>query len=835
MKISRILFKPRWQDKDAATRLAAVGADPDAELIAALPDLTRSDPDARVRLAALKRLGDYECWRERSTADADPELRRTARTAYVSMFCAGGPGTPALPRLIAELDTLSAAEIETVATAATRRELRAAALALVTRPALLVERAGADPDPALRLAALARIHDPAALERIAERTRKTDKTINRAARERVQALRIEGGDAGAIAARARALCERIETLLRDPGTDAEGARRRIEAEWASLGTSVPADLSMRFNGASALLQRAPAPAPAPRMDDLPPAEPPSTPIDAAAPVAVDHSVADAKAAEQVASRARFDAALAAAAERTRIEREQRDATQREIEQHLPRLNAALDAGDTAAAHAEDARIASLLALLGATPRGIEQQLVPLHARLAELRRWQHWSNQRRRRALCTEIEALAQSGLHPDAVATRVQEARTEWTRLDAMEGQERSGESAGIARRFFAACQRALKPAQAYFAKRDTVRDAQRQQIEELLQRHAALPADSTDWKAIGQLRQELAGGLRSLDALNPRDRNVFAKRIKDAIGALATRLDQHAGEIEAAKARLIEKAQALAQHADRGSPRAARELQQQWTQLGVGARSTDQKQWREFRKACDQVFAALDSERKQREADTAAQTERARVVVADAEALLGETGVAPETLRTRRKELEARWRDCANADRGLDRRFNQTLEALAGRAEKQVREGRLARYTQALDTYERVLRREAGLAPMDSSDSGTPALAGEFAVLAGRASTEAVALAPITDEETIDAARDLLVRLEFLGGVASPADDSARRMNYQVSRLSSRLRGNSAQSPAQELTGLMAEWFALPGRLPDELNERFDRAARAVLATLP
>ena len=834
MKISRILFKPRWQDKDAATRLAAVSADPDAELIAALPDLTRSDPDARVRLAALKRLGDYECWRERSTADADPELRRTARTTYVSLFCAGGPGTPALPRLIAELDTLSAAEVETVATAATQRELRAAALALITRPALLVERAGADPDPALRLAALARIHDPAALERIAERTRKTDKTINRAARERVQALRIEGGDAGAIAAHARALCERIETLLRDPGTDAEGARLRIEAEWAALGKSIPADLSMRFNGASALLQRAPATAPAPRVDDSPAAEPP-TPVDAAAPLAADRAVADAKAAEQVASRARFDAALAAAAARTRIEREQRDATQHEIEQHLPRLNAALDAGDTAAAHAEDARIASLLATLGATPRGIEQQLVPLHARLAELRRWQHWSNQRRRRALCTEIEALAQSGLHPDAVATRVQEARTEWTRLDAMEGQERSGESAGIARRFFAACQRALKPAQAYFAKRDTVRDAQRQQIEELLQRHAALPAESADWKAIGQLRQELAGGLRSLDALNPRDRNVFAKRIKDAIGTLATRLDQHAGEIEAAKARLIEKAQALAQHADRGSPRTARELQQQWTQLGVGARSTDQKQWREFRKACDQVFAALDNERKQREADNVAQTERARAVVAEAEALLAETGVAPETLRTRRKELEARWRDCVNADRGLDRRFNQTLEALASRAEKQVREGRLARYTQALDAYERVLRREAGSAALDDESSGAVALAAEFAVLSERASGEGAAPAPVTDDETIDAARDVMVRLEFLGGVASPADDSARRMNYQVSRLSSRLRGNSAQSPAQELTGLMAEWFALPGRLPDALNERFDRAVRAVLATLP
>jgi hypothetical protein len=839
VKISRILFKPRWQDKDAATRLAAVGADNDPELIAALPDLTRSDPDARVRLAALKRLGDYECWRERSTADSDSDVRRTARATYLSMLCAGAPGSPALPRLIAELDTLSTAEVETVATAATNRALRAAALALVTRPALLVERAGADPDPALRLAALERINDPAALERIAERTRKTDKTINRAARERLQALRIEGGDAGAIATRARTLCERMETLLRDPDADGERIRRVIEAEWAQLGKSVPDELVTRFRGASALLQRAPTPpksepaaeatAPIAQQDALPP-EP------ATAQPERDEGVSEARAAEELASRARFDAALAAAAERTKHEREQRDATLRRIEEHVPLLATALDAGDTAAAHMEDARITSLLEALGATPRGIEQRLAPLHARLAELRRWQHWSNQRRRRALCTEIEALAQSGLHPDAVATRVHEARIEWTRLDAMEGLERAGESSGMARHFFAACQRALKPAHAYFAKRDSVRDAQRQQIEDLLQRHAALAPESDDWKAIAQLRHELAACLRSLDALNPRDRNMFARRIKDAIGALAPRLEQHFNEIEAAKARLIEQARALAQKADRGSPRAARELQQQWSTLGAGSRSTDQKQWREFRKACDQIFAALDNERKQREADAAAHGERARAIAAEAEAFLGDAEAAVETLRARRRELEARWRECANTDRALERRFNQALDALAARAEQQVRAGRLGRYTQALDAYARVRARESGsAAPAGEDDGGTGALAAEFSALAARWSRAADAAEAVADEQTLDEARDTLVRLEFLGGVPSPAEDAGRRMNYQVSRLSARMRGTSALTAAQELTALMAEWFALPGRLPEELDARFERAARAAIATLP
>ena len=71
MKIGKLLFKPKWQDKDAAVRRVAVGEENDPDLIAALPELVRSDPDASVRLAALKRLNDYELWRERSTGDTD--------------------------------------------------------------------------------------------------------------------------------------------------------------------------------------------------------------------------------------------------------------------------------------------------------------------------------------------------------------------------------------------------------------------------------------------------------------------------------------------------------------------------------------------------------------------------------------------------------------------------------------------------------------------------------------------------------------------------------------------------------------------------------------------
>src|ERR1700719_3684656 len=101
MRLAKLLFKPKWQDKDAAVRRVAVTTGNDADLIQALPRLVREDTDAGVRLAALKRLNDYEHWRERSTGDADETLRSSARSVYVTLLCAGA-SEPSITRRIAE-------------------------------------------------------------------------------------------------------------------------------------------------------------------------------------------------------------------------------------------------------------------------------------------------------------------------------------------------------------------------------------------------------------------------------------------------------------------------------------------------------------------------------------------------------------------------------------------------------------------------------------------------------------------------------------------------------------------------------------------------------------
>ena len=823
MRLAKLLFKPKWQDKNANVRRDAVASARDAELIEALPQLLREDADAGVRLAALKRLNDYENWRERSTADADKGVRDAARSAYLGLLCAAGE-QPTLKRRIAELETLSPDEIERVATTAQTRELRAAALERVTRVSLLVDRAVNDADAQLRIAALARVGDVNLLERIAERARKTDKTVARLARERIEAVRISGGDSTAIAERARLLCERMDALMRRPNADLTAELGAIDTDWNTLGNAVPAPLVARYRGARALALQG-----ADRLQNPPP---PVEPIETATHESVPMPVADTP--ESLASRARFDAALAAAQSQARNERERQKNLARTLEQRLPEFAAALDSGNTAEAHRLHAAIESDLKALPEIPATVQPQLAELLPRYAQLSRWQHWSNNQRRRVLCADIEALAASGLHPDAVAGRVRDAREEWQRMNANEGIDATAEAAhGISRRFHALCQHALKPTRGYFSKRKEVRRSHGEGIEALLARIGALSDDSTDWKAIATLRSEAGGALRALDGVEPQARTALAKRLKDAIARLTERGEQHEREVEAAKRRLIEQAQALSVQGDAAAaPREVRELQKRWTALGNGKRRTDQQQWNEFRAACDAVFGKLDAARKEREAQSAASREQAQQLIDAYEELAANERDPVDTIRTTLRELDARWNAAPCDDRALQQRQRRARETIELSLKDAARRQRLAQFTHAMDRYQHIRRIEAGApesAPIEAVVvAATSPFDGALAARRERALTAAATPADASD------ARALLVQLEFLAGVETPAEDRQLRMNHQVQRLSSRMRQGVASTPQAELTDLLKQWFAQAPQ-EDALEQRFARAACAAIDALP
>lgn len=843
MKLPGFLDKPRWQAKDAATRRAAVAADADAELVANLPRIAREDSDPGVRITALKRLADPATAQRSANDDADPDVRARARALWFDLIagaCEGAPPPNQCRRLLQAQDDV--ALIEHVARNAPDEALRSSALARVTRASLLAERATSDPAPSLRLAALDRIDDEAMLDRLAERTRKTDKIVSRHARERADAMRIARGDSAIALQKARSLCERLEQIAREAHQDADIAA--IETQWSRVEASLDDALRARYRAARELIaasRDAPPRAsedsktetPAPAAMEPPPE--PATEIPEAEPEVESPLPETMPDPAPLVAKARFEASLSAANASKDAEHQRIKANLEHFEQALTAFEQAIGEGSAARAHETHADLVRHRhAAPDRLPRALARRLAEAERGYAELSRWQHWSDNQRRKQLCEAVEELTGSGLHPDAVATRVREAQAEWAQLDAAEGHAHSAHPAGgWARRFHAACRHALEPAKTYFRKRQELRKTHAEEVRTALARAAEIADDSSDWTLIANARRDVLDRLRALDGVDPRDRKTFAHKLKRALKRLDALLDRRHGEVEQAKSALIAEAQALAAAPDRSAVAAARALQQRWREAGNGKRNRDQAQWKAFRAALDDVFGGLDAERAKRSARDAESREQAAALCAELEELgRGET----EPPRAVVSRIETAWDALRVRDDDLRRRFTAARGAIRDAFARRERGARRAPYDHWLARYTLCRRAERAEDPIEelraqweaaaASDIGAAALAARF-----DAAASGIASAADSDES---AQRDVLIRIEILAGLESPAEDRERRRALQIERLSARLSGNAAATIHQELALLLTRWSELAAASP-EFEERLRRDLAAVIETLP
>ncbi len=908
-----MLFKPRWQAKDAATRHDAVARDQDAELLATLPEIARTDADAGVRLAALRRVADVGLAQKLAHDDPNAGVRSAALSLWHDLLA--GTHT-ASPPLIERLRLLRAQDapvlIEHLLRHGVEPELRGAALARVERPALLAERAIEDPDATVRITALERIDDEAQLARLAEKVRKRDKHMQRLARERIDALQIARGDSTAIAEHARTLCEELEQLAH--GAHSEDRDAQIETRWQAIADKVPAAFALRFDNARQLLERARGAAltaasppaefapieslssPPSGIDEESPgsetsesaaempasdeplagdttarstqseeeaSESESTPDRASEMPAISETLDSAAETESVSAEVAnaADSAAGGKDDADDAEREARndiaepapraesgtDPTEERarrqqqlaaIETALANLADALESGETAQAHAAHARMTGLRReYRERLPRALHARFALIEPRYAQLRQWQRWADNQRRRQLCAELEALSGSGLHPDAIATRVRETQAEWQALDASEGGQRGGRaSSSLARHFHTLCRAVLEPAKPYFEKRQELRQTQAQEVVGLLGRIDSIDADPqpapAPSSAFISLRRETAAALRDLDRVEPRERKVLAHRLRDALTKLDARIDAHFTQIESARDALIANAQALGNEADvRTAITQARVLQKRWQEIGNGRRSRDQAQWKAFRAALDAVFSRADAEREAQAAQESELRDQAETLCAELEAL-AQADSAPE--RGAVSRIETAWRAVGSLDEPLRRRYRSAHDALQETLNRHARARRRVPYDTWLARWRLGVAAAQPGAVSDSLKEQWPEpIANDIDGAALQQRFDA-ALAGESAPGSADATTDVLIELEQLADIESPAADRERRMQLRLEKLSGHLRGADSGPIDAEFTTLLKRWTRA-ARAPDEDSmRRFERAFDAIVDSI-
>lgn len=788
--------KPAWQSSNAHKRLAAVANDVSAELRAALPHLATDDPDPDVRRAALQRSADALLYARAMRSDADTGLRTWARERWLAAL-ADGTLTDSED---ADLATLTPGECERLIAVSKQAALRRRLLDRMQRPGLIAERAIADPDPALRLSLVERIDDVAALERVARKARKSDKRLHRRALERAEALRLAAGDDGARQRRAEALCETLERLIRETLTpDArETALLRCQSEWSSLEVdTLPERVKTRYEGACAVIRAQVAPPP-----DVIPANDGTLPDETAmlsepATSQPDPEVETTPSTEEIAAHARLQAELAADAERRARERAQAEERRREDERRqaeqdalLQQLDDALDAGDLAQARSHAGTVDPQA--LSKSGRRRWQSMQP---RLQKLDSWERWANNKVRARLCDEIEQLIGSGLHPDALATRIREAQQEWRRLDALEGRTDASAPSGLDKRFRVITARALKPARGFFEKRDALREERQQSIQAFLDAAMPIP-DAADLPALLDLQRGATQHLRDLNDLRHADRKPLAKRLRDLLDALRMRLDASFEEIEIARSALIAAAVQLNAETTDGRRLAAdaKALMARWKAIGKGRHRRDQEQWREFRGALDRVFAGLDERRQQASTERAERDQQAEALASELETLAGLEGSALTATQSRVRDIRDQWHALSIRDPALSERYDTAL----------------TRHRDALRGLDRDRRRESYLALLDAaatSDQTTD-----------------------SDAQALQQAQALVFEAEALAGIDGPEAERAARRQWQLGRLQQHLRGDKPDSADQAVNQILQRWQTLEGLGSTDRERYRERLTRAI-----
>lgn len=783
--------KPGWQSKDAGRRAEAVASDANPDLLQALPGLAVDDPDAGVRRNALRRLDDPALWAKAMLADADAALRGQARDAWLAAVAGGR-----CPIEGAAWDVLQQAELERLAGRGTDAQVRGQALARCRRPAFLAERALLEADASLRLALVERLDSAELLDRLAEKARRSDKQVARAARERAQQLRLASGDPGALGARAEGLCVELEALLRagSPAQERARALAHAEAEWDGLAPDrLPAQLVARFRGLCQALHRQLAPPPPPEPEPAPIVA--AVPGEEEGPASAPASTPTPPSPEELAAQARLQAELAALAqerERERVRQREREAQRQELrrqqDQHLDALAAALAAGDLGRARDVEAQLDP--ALFDADLRRRRQALEP---ELRKLRDWEYWANNKVRARLCDDLEALAGSGLHPDALATRVREVQSEWKRLDALEGRAEGAEPTGLDRRFRAICARVLKPARGFFEKRDELRKQREQAIAGFVADARQRIGDGADTAALMQLQADASARLRALSDLPAGLRQRLARRLTDLLDTIRPQVEGAFSEIEQARERLVESARRLVgagAEVNRGAE--ARRLMQFWKALGKGRPGRDQKQWREFRAALDQAFAELESTRSRVQSERDALRQQALALVEEAEALAAADEESLAQAQPRMRDLRAQWQalDCRDPD--LGRRLDQAVTAVR----------------QAVQAIERARQRQRLLARLDDLPGAAPG--GDAA-----------------------AALSVVFEIEALAGIEPPASEREARRQWQLERLQRHMRGDRGE-PEGDLESLLERWLSPAAGLDPEHRQPMAQRLRAAIIAL-
>jgi hypothetical protein len=565
---------------------------------------------------------------------------------------------------------------------------------------------------------------------------------------------------------------------------------------------------------------------------------------------------------------RFEAALIVVEQRRLAQihaaQQEANAVRQRVHGLLHSAEQALAAGQLQPVRAATDEIRALRAGAGLLPKPTLQRLGRVTQQLVELERWESFGQHNARLQLCERAEAAAKQTTDVAQIAADVQKLRNEWKALD----QQHAGVPKSLWERFDRACEKAYAPAARHFAELAARRKEARKQRDDFIDAAAAhaptLLTETPDWRAIERWLRDTEQKWREgdLGSVEPGAWKRFDLRLKAALAPLRDALSEARDRAKAGRRALIDEAKALAGKAmERDTPSQVKAIQARWQEQAKAlalAQRDERALWDEFRAACDAVFEARQSKRKEEDGRKQESRRALDEICNELEKLAQSTDVDDQGLRRQSRDLQEQWKKktagSEAAPHALETRFRNAKTAVETLLSSRVRSRETAvwrtlaskeRLCEELDS--RVLSGE-NVADAATQSTATheqwtalPALpnAWESRMIARRdAALRALSEAGAVEdyrariEQGTQSRREKLLELEMTLGLDSPAEFQALRLALQVKQLRDRFQGAATTTAATAGERLLA-WCAEPGIVDARDRKRCERVFSAMEKT--
>jgi predicted mannosyl-3-phosphoglycerate phosphatase (HAD superfamily)/ubiquitin len=472
----------------------------------------------------------------------------------------------------------------------------------------------------------------------------------------------------------------------------------------------------------------------------------------------------------------------------------------------------IEEGNVGAAQSQWKHMQAVLRRINeAEQQKLEAELPPLAEAFDKLVEEKRSHASEARNALIEQMSGLKEADLPLAQKASKIRNVQEAWKALGQIDENDPQLQT------FRDISQAAFEPCKAFFKERKEKQASNliaRNQICEQLEAYVESRRDQeADLTEVNKLERQAREDWKKYAPVAQKKIKPLQQRFNDALGALRDHRKSALKQHNAAKRELIEKAQSLVQQEDlQAAIREAKQLQQQWKDLGPGSYKDDKTLWADFRGACDALFARRDTTeggkaaRKDGKAPARKNPEISRQL-SQLEALLtlddaafvdsrsefqqlskslkallqAEFGNTRNTIKDKFRKLEQsyRARQKASPDKKTLQLQEQASEQSAWLCEQE--QAIISQQTQTLDSDAVAEHKTACQAIADNHASQL--------LLQRLEQLETLASAPdklrkLQDENAM-AAREICVDAEIMLGKESPDSDKAIRMQQQLKQL--------------------------------------------------